>query len=231
MKKIITLFTLVLLLSIATQSNAQWSWGLKSGLNIASFSYATSTGMTIKSVTGYQVGGVVNYYLQNNMFLEAGIGLSTKGSEVSMGDASTMLIDSKIKPQYLEIPINFLYKVDLAEGAYLHLFAGPYLGFGLGGKVSSAVTLSGMSATTSDNSIIYGSDSTANMKSFDFGLNVGVGAELSRFFIRVQYGFGLTNLSPSSDANSSFKNSCIGLSVGYMWGEDSSKKTHRRRRR
>ncbi len=242
MKKIISLLAIVLMLLIATQTRAQITFGGKVGLNIANMSMGTlPSGQTMGSVTSFNLGGLMQYNFSGDMYLEAGLGLSGKGTNMgfvntnTFGGITTSTVGTvKVTPLYLEIPINFLYKVDL-NGAKLELFAGPYLAFGIGGSVTqhSVTSITGFQDQIQDttHSINYGSDSTtADMKGFDFGLNFGAGIEYENFFLKLQYGLGLVNLSTSAVEASSLKNGVIGISVGYLFGEGGGGKKHKRRR-
>ncbi len=63
-----------------------------------------------------------------DFYIQPGVLLSTKGA--TSEDNS----DVKIKLSYIEIPINLLYKPVLGDGKLLLGF-GPYIAFGVGGKL------------------------------------------------------------------------------------------------
>jgi hypothetical protein len=91
------------------------------------------------------------------------------------------------------------------------IFAGPYLGYALSGKDKAEAM--GQSETAT---LKIGSADTDDVKAMDFGLNIGVGVNVSNFLVTAQYGLGLSNLSNSS--GETVKNKVIGISVGYLFG-------------
>jgi hypothetical protein len=173
---------------------------------------------------GFNIGGKAEYSLTKEFAIEGGLSISQKGAKVEMSN-SGVTVTASINPLYLEIPINAVYKMDVG-GIQLQGFAGPYLGFGIGGKISYTATglpsgltidniLSQM-GKTNNAAIKFGSATTDDMKGTDFGLNFGVGAEMKNIQVRLQYGLGLTNLANNSGDTQ--KNGVFSISVGYMFG-------------
>jgi len=155
-----------------------------------------------KTMAGFHIGVVSEVPLAGNLFLQPGVLYSTKGSKYSIAG-----VDMSISPSFLEIPVNGLYKFDLGP-AKLLMFAGPYFAFGIGGSYEMP---------TESGDISYGSGEDNDMKSFDLGLNFGAGAEVNNLQITVQYGLGLTNLSPVSDNNTEMKVAALGISMAYLF--------------
>ena len=207
MKKAICLFAAVLFLSVTTQSFAQLKFGAVAGLNLPSQSgKGIPSDYTKKTTVSFNLGGVVDYSLSDVYGLQSGIILSGKGLE-----AEKSPVTINISPMYLEIPINAYYKLNVSNFK-VHLFAGPYLAFGIGGKFKRT---GGGLDTSSD--IKFGTADDSNMKSTDLGLNIGAGMEVKNMLISLQYGMGLTNLDPKGRSENEFKNNVLGLSVAYMF--------------
>ena len=82
--------------------------------------------MENKLKTGFNVGLNAEIPVAPDYFVQPGVLLSTKGAKLEN--------DSKVNLSYVEIPVNFLYKPALGAGKMLLGF-GPYVGFGVGGKV------------------------------------------------------------------------------------------------
>jgi hypothetical protein len=121
---------------------------------------------------------------------------------------------------YLQIPLNALYKLDLG-GMKLLLQAGPYLGFGLGGQAKWEAKGGGVSESE-DWKIKFGDgeekeDVEYIDKAFDFGLGLGVGLQFSKVQVGLNYGLGLTNMYDNNDF--SCKNYSLALSVAYFFGK------------
>ncbi|GHT01916.1 hypothetical protein AGMMS49525_04110 [Bacteroidia bacterium] len=112
---------------------------------------------------------------------------------------------------YLTLPINALYKFDIAADSKILVFAGPYLGYGL--SASQKVKLDGVEVTI-DDTVKFGSGED-DIKAFDFGVNGGIGYQFTNYFIKAQYNLGLANMTNTDEA--SIKNTNIGVTVGYMF--------------
>jgi len=199
MKKVfVVAIAAIMVLSV----NAQIRIGVKAGLNLANINGKDAGSPKINP--SYNVGGFAEFGVTDNFALEAGLALSGKGAKETEENMTVTL-----SPLYLEIPINANLKIDLGA-AKLLIFAGPYVGIGVGGKIKAE---EGSQSASQD--ITYGSDDASMLKRIDVGLNFGAGIEISKIQIRAQYGLGLTNIA--SDG-SDVKNAVIGISVGYMFG-------------
>ena len=201
MKKGISLLSIVMLLLITSQSFAQAIFGAKAGLNLANVNEKSDAGSsTTKMLIGFHIGGTAEFAMSEKIGLEAGLLFSTKGAKQDFsGLSSTLSIN------YLEIPINCIYKVDLSSLKVL-ISAGPYLAYALSGKADAET-------------INFGSDAEKDdMKPLDFGLNIGAGVEIKGVSIMMQYGLGLANLALRTDGGYSIKNYVIGISAGYKFG-------------
>lgn len=219
----------VIALTMTTQSFGQVKFGVRAGLNLANMTVKDLGDAKLKMNTSFHVGGIVEYSLAETFSIESGLLLSEKGTKeeysLSLGSV-TITGAGTISPLYLEIPINALYKVDLGS-AKLHLFAGPYIGIGIGGKAKieytatglpSDVTLSSLGIEDESADIKFGTEDDSDLKGTDFGLNIGAGIEIKNLLVRAQYGLGLSNLDPKGLSVNDTKNRVIGISLGYMFG-------------
>ena len=84
-------------------------------------------------------------------------------------------VDAKINPVYLDIPLLAAIKLPISEGNTFVVNAGPYVGFGLGGKAT--VESGGAEVGTKLFKKIDGADE-ALMNRCAVGLQYGVGFEL-----------------------------------------------------
>jgi len=198
------LFLIATLIVSISPSIFGQTFGIKAGLNLATMSYKDgSLSYDPTAIAGINVGLISEIAIQENLFLQPGILFSTKGSQYTISSYTTTITTSNI-----EVPINLMYKHDLGSLKLLG-FAGPYLGLAVGGKTKS----DGISQDISF------SGENRDMNSFDFGLNIGAGIEVSNFQISAQYGFGLANLANTSNSSSQvLKNGVFGVSVAYLFG-------------
>ena len=197
MKKVfVVAIAAIMVLSV----NAQIRIGVKAGLNLANINGKDAGSPKINP--SYNVGGFAEFGVTDNFALEAGLALSSKGTKETEEN-----ITFTLSPLYLEIPINANFKIDLGA-AKLLIFAGPYVGIGVGGQEKMEYESNNLSTD-----IKYGNDQ-GQLKRIDMGLNFGAGVEFNKIQIRAQYGLGLTNIISTTEV----KNSVISISVGYMFG-------------
>ena len=115
--------------------------------------------------------------------------------------SGSLLPELEYTVHYAQVPLNFVLKEDL-KVATLFVQAGPYLGYALSGNkwiddVKSALDF---------NDVDFG-------ERFDFGIGVGAGVEISRFWVGLNFEAGLSDVYDY--ATSTGKNItgsiCIGL--------------------
>jgi hypothetical protein len=199
-------FALLCCLALSvTNIQAQIKFGPKVGINLSTMTLKNS-GIAIdpKTMVGFHVGVISEIPLKGNFVLQPALLYSSKGTKYSfMGE------ETSISPGFLEIPVNATYKFDLGNMKFF-LNAGPYIAYGISGKIKSG---------GSSQSIKFGSDDNADMKAFDFGVSFGAGLEITNFLISLNYELGLTNLIPGTTDGSEAKSRVFGISVGYFFGK------------
>lgn len=195
------LFVSALILCSCLLVNAQ-NFGLRVGANLANVNIDTEGfSMSPDSRLGMQLGVVAEFPVNEALFFSPGLLFVQKGYKMEMeGD------EAKARMNYLDIPMNLLYKVDLS-GAKLLLQAGPNLGIGLNGKEKY---------DDEEEDIEFGSDED-QLKRLDLGLNLGVGAEIQQVQVALNYTLGLSNISNYDEAD--IKNNVLSLSVTYLFGK------------
>ena len=211
MKKLIRLSAIVCFIVLTlNQIQAQVRFGPKVGVNFSSMTLKSS-GIAIdpSNMIGFQAGVIAEISLGNNFALQPGFIYSAKGSSYSI---SGFDMDMEIKPNYIEVPVNAIFKIGAGPVNVL-LMAGPYIGYGIGGKYS--VTSSGM---TIDEAIKFGSGEDNDLKPLDIGANFGAGVEISRFQVAFQYGLGFSNLAAVTDNNTEQKNKVVAITLAYLFG-------------
>ena len=199
---------IVLLAAVLTASyaQAQFTFGLRTGFNLTTM---TEEGIDTKMKPGFQIGVVGDYALSDNFSIQPGVLFATQGFRWNL---SLMGADLKtsINLNYLQIPVNAQYKLDLG-GMNLLLQAGPYLGYAVSGKVIAKA-----GGLKEEEKINFGSNKE-EMKAFDFGLGLGAGLQFGNIQAGLGYNIGLANLSNVED--SSTKNNGLALTVTYLFGK------------
>lgn len=215
MKNLPKLLIMVIVLSMTTKSFSQVIFGVKGGLNLANIFEKDNDGTyskDYKSKTGFHLGATAEFAISEKFAIEPGLLFSSKGFKVE-GDGITYTANLN----YLEIPINAIYKIDLGSAKVL-INAGPYLGFAMSGKYKASEAIFGENEDSKEQKIEIGSDKEKDdIKAIDFGLNIGAGVEIKGITIGLQYGLGLANLSLYTDNGNTFKNKVLGISVGYKF--------------
>jgi len=213
MKKILLFSSAFILMSTTVFSQIRLAPEV--GLNISSLrSEVDGTKADPAWKAGLKVGAAVDLELTEHITFQPGLYYSVKGGEneyTIFGVKNT----TTFMTRNLEIPLNIVVRTaGHGEGAFF-AFAGPYFGFGIGGTIENEDILV---HTTDD--IDFGSDKSDHLKSFELGLNIGVGYELpGGLFVRGQFGTSLANLSPEDQAGDPKNfNTVIGASIGYMIG-------------
>jgi len=190
MKKLLAVSLVVL---FAISANAQFKLGITGGLNMASMSGMDNT----KSLLGFHAGLIADISL-GPLGVQPGVEFSQKGLKASEGD-------TKLSLNYIDVPVNLLYKIGL-PGAKILLLAGPNFGYGLSGKWSGG---------GESEDVKFGSEAD-QVKRMDLGLNLGGGVQFLKLQGTISYTLGLTNLSNVSGGDA-VKNNVLKVSLAYFF--------------
>lgn len=175
---------------------SQMTWNAKVGMSMTNLSN-TDADMKV----GYTVGVGLDYQFTDMWYLQSGLNITGKGAKAG---------DLKIKTHYLEIPVLAAAKFNVSDNMKFVVNAGPYLAFGMGGKLEEGDA--SMKVFSKEDGM-----EEALMKRFDLGLQYGVGLELSdKYLINLtgQYGF----IDPfKGDSGESSHNIAFMIGVGYRF--------------
>lgn len=217
MKKL--LLSTVLIGTIAT-ANAQVKIGPEAGVNFASASIDDPTGLaTVSPVIGFKAGVIADLALTDNLYLQPGVLFNMKGVKQSISFAG-FTAEATQTTNYVEVPINFLWKFDGPGYGRFFVGAGPYIGMAISSNLDGSVVdpFTGQNVDTSY-ALNIGTSATDQVKPLDFGANVGIGYELPvGLFVRGQFSYGFANTVNTPGAS---QNNWVGsLSLGYLFGFD-----------
>jgi hypothetical protein len=227
MKTRIFSFLIMLLLagSIANaQSTSKLSFGVLGGVNFQNLNGKDASGdkLTNDMTIGYHAGVNVQIPIAPQFYFQPGLLFSTKGAKNTY-DISGTSVTSTTKLSYIEMPLNLVYKALLGKG-YFMLGFGPYVGYGIGGKVlteggdlalDQKIEFTNVVETTDDMTVPY-------YKAFDIGGNIFAGYEMANgIFAQFNTQLGMVKINPeykiATDDKSSVKNTGFGLSLGYRF--------------
>ncbi|PSL35653.1 porin family protein [Chitinophaga ginsengisoli] len=231
MKKIILSFA-ALAISFGAMSQARV--GVKAGWNLSTLSVDNNgTVDKDRSLSGYHVGLIADLPLVPKVLsFQPGVFYTTKGSKLVSGDKdnSTTVPYRKYttRPQYIEVPLNFIGKIPVGTNTKLFAGVGPYFAFGVAGKNKVSTTLAGVTTST-ESKIKWDDDTPFNegdpnqglnkYKRFDWGGNVQVGAEFKNVLVSAQYGYGFGKINSGGEdsRNDKNKNRVFSVSLGYLF--------------
>jgi hypothetical protein len=187
------------------------SFGIRAGVNFQNINGKDGAGNDLKNdlLTGINAGINAEIPLSSGFYLQPGALYSTKGAKWSDGN--------KVKLSYIEVPVNFVYKPGLGSGNMLLGF-GPYVGFGINGKVESS---NGSSEEVTFSKDYDATSGGPQFKRFDAGGNLLAGYEFANnvsFQLNAQ--LGLADINPKTTASNDktkLKNTGFGLSLGYRF--------------
>lgn len=199
------LLSTILLSFITVISFAQVTrWGVKAGVNFANIS---NTKADNSSLTGFN-GGVILDVTFKHFAIQPGLLFSTKGQvlkniQVDNNGASISPTNITTKFNYLELPVNFMYKSSDRTPVRFFIGAGPYVAYALSGTSSYSGQKVDLSFSNDYNRL-------------DFGLNAIGGVQLKRrVIISANYGLGLSSIAQRETPT--YYNRVVTASVGYLF--------------
>jgi hypothetical protein len=186
-------------------------YGLKAGINYSNMVSKNNNGnIETGFKAGLLFGGTVDYLLTKKILLQSGLIISGKGCKYIMNTI-------KVKLNYLEIPVNVLYKLKI-KPLYIILNGGPYVGLAAAGKYKAKDKIFGTTENPSNKSTInFGTGKNDKFRRFDFGFNTGAGVEYNSIYAGLQFGFGLFNVAANNDNGAVDKNYVFSISFGYKF--------------
>jgi hypothetical protein len=216
MKKLLLILCLT---GFTTITFAQsFNLGVKAGVNLSNLAFSgTGYNLGNQNTTGFHAGLIADIGFQQ-FSIQPGLFFITKGTKSTYSiennseqNAGTETLKTTLN--YLELPINLLYKIQVAPIAKVYLGGGPYLGYGLSASNEEFTTPA--SGPTSHSSLSFGGG-FPHYRNPDYGVNFIAGIEMAkRFTIDLNYSVGLGNLA--YPANAKLQNRSAGLSVGYWF--------------
>lgn len=201
--------------AFALGSQAQsTTFGIRAGVNFQNINGKDIYGKKLDNnlKTGFNIGVNAEIPVAPDFYVQPGVLFTTKGTKDTA--------DTKWNISYIEVPINFLYKPELGDGKLI-LGIGPYIAFGVGGKVKEK--------NGKDWDIKYENEIKLSqwgqayyLKRLDFGGNLLVGYELSSKLsaqLNAQLGMAKINTEFSDYPNdkTKYKNTGFGVSLGYRF--------------
>jgi len=225
-------FSLVLVAVLtACYAHAQMSFGVRAGFNLTNFAEKDWDGKKpekddkSKFKPGFQIGVVAELPIGDVLSFQPGLIFAQQGAKYEydgwddFGNPTNKKVETSMTTNYLQIPLNFQYKLDLG-GMNLFLQAGPYIGYGLSGKFK--VDGKDVTKDALGDEKFFGGDKDKNFaKPLDFGLGLGAGLQFDAIQVGIGYNIGLSNIEhgpDDSDYKGSTKNNGLAITLTYFFG-------------
>jgi opacity protein-like surface antigen len=190
MKKTLLVLSLVVCFLMGSMNLVAASYGVKGGINFAKVTDVVD-GTDTKMRTGISLGLFLEYELSENLSIQPEVLYSMKGIKLE-----SLLGDVEWKLDYIDIPVLLKYKFGSGESMKPYLLVGPYIGIKASDKVDSPL-----------------GEYDADAKSMDFGMTLGLGAQISNFLVEARYSMGLAKVFDDADS----KNSVFNIMIGYAF--------------
>lgn len=190
------------------------SFQLRAGVNFQNLNGEIGgTNADGKLKTGFHAGVEVPIMIAPEFYIQPGVLYSLKGAKDE--DNS----DFKTHLSYVEIPVNFVYKPMLGTGNLI-LGVGPYMGIGIGGKVTDGDDDVDVKFENEVSALEFAS--APYFRRTDFGGNLLAGYQFANnLFFQLNAQLGMTNVLPKIEGidedNTKLKNTGFGISVGYIF--------------
>lgn len=215
-------------------------FGVKAGINLPTLRMSESVQEALgdsKMGIGFNLGVTVDVPITRELYLQSGLELTMKGGKTTRKESSgfnlfgvpipaNLDLEMSTNPLFLQLPLYLAYKIEIDKSTRFVPRFGPYIAYGLSGKLSTKADLSVLGASLGGKLPevdLFGE--SAFMKNFDYGLGFGLGLEYAQLGVSVGYELGLANLA-SDDFKSlmtltgtdySLKTSNLYLSLSYRF--------------
>jgi len=233
MKKIMTTFCLILVVTFTIQ--AQFQIGPKVGMNLANCAFNLDDSdfePETKIRLAYAVGFALDYGFNDAFSLQSGLMFTSKGysydlDEISDDDITYDGYDRTIL-NYFELPVSAVYKF---KG--FQIGAGPYIAYGISGKEKWDYTYdyygteegdSGETKLKPKMGEVEDGDLDEDEEAFyamDWGFNFGIGYQTGGLLVNAGYSLGLGNImakySGFEREDYKFSNRVITVSGTYLF--------------
>ena len=179
--------------------------------------YSSRIGIQIGLVADIPISATSQFYIQ------PGIMVSNKGRKFSANYDSMVSEVSNINAlqyiNYIELPMNFVFKKHIGKKHKLLLGAGPYFAFFYDGKEKTETFYKNGDFEIDENNDLPVGNAAGKYKIHDLGANAMIGIEFGKAFITARYSRGFSNFYKSSEDGRTFKHMVVGATVGVFLGK------------
>lgn len=187
-------------------------FGVEAGANFSTASIANNP-LDKSTRVGFQIGITADYALTDSWYVQSGLSYTTKGVKLEGEDKEINLkYKYTIDQTYFQLPVYIAYKIKVAPGTRIVFNAGPYVAYGVGGRLKPSDGYYQNIDNSTDDEDTFGDDGILNR--FDFGLGGGVGVEFGKIVLTGRYEWGLTDIG---QYDRDYKNRNAAVTLGYKF--------------
>lgn len=226
MKRICTCVAALLL--IATLSNAQYRIGMVGGVHQSKVLETSdqpgwdSLKNNYSARTGIHFGFIANlpFRTGSNLYFQPGIIFSNKGRKFTARYdttiSQTLYVNSSEFINYLEMPLNLVYKIQLGKSGKFIIGAGPYASFFYTGKLRTETVSKTGNYTVDENKDPAVGNAPGKYSVLDYGVNGLAGFEFGRVFLTANYSQGLKDFYKPENYTATMKHQVMGITAGVF---------------
>jgi hypothetical protein len=219
---------LIVFVSAFSIANAQTKFGIRAGMSFSNVTDKAENGdkAGTQSLPGLLIGFTADVHLTSDFYIQPALQYARKGFKQTSGGFYGSATNFRVRADYIELPVNFLYKPKVGMGRLL-LGVGPYIAYGTGGNWKSDTDiLLGDISMKGEGSVAFRNDGSVRNDSeytygrpFDYGFNATLGYEFrERLSLQFTGMIGIANLVPHFNGyqpGGSLRNKGLGISIGY----------------
>ncbi|NDW19324.1 PorT family protein [Dysgonomonas sp. 216] len=230
-KKAVLVYLLLFCLNINLLAQTPIRFGVKAGLNMSTAFVEDASESKFR--LGYKVGATAEYSFNRNFMIQSGLFFSVKGSkleDLNVNDyvGGTPDFTHTFNQLYLELPLYGSYKLHVRDNLNVVLGAGPYIGYGIGGKtkqkLNNGTWSNGVTQiewdTFGDGVFDENRDwlRGESLKRFDFGAGIKADLEYCKYILGVEVSSSVINIADKPDYKDfTYHNFNVCVSLGYKF--------------
>ncbi len=191
-----------------------------------------------KGRTGVHVGFIADIPFSENsrFFFQPGVVYHNKGRQYKFAQDSTLVYTRPSQPDsivttfysntrkqyvnYVDIPLNLVYKFPLGKSSKFIIGAGPYLSFFYSGSLKNETLVAGVSYSSDENDDLPVGKAAGQYRTLDYGVGGLAGFEFGRVFITANYSRGLGDFyEPADYTATDYKHEVMGATLGIFLGK------------
>ncbi len=209
MKRLVLL--MIVMFWAAVTAFAQVDFGVRVGGAYSSLIQHVDGQVESGGHLGYGISGLMEIPVYKGLSFRPEVGFVNQGgSYYSQYSDEGMAARNSYSYYSIQVPLNMAYTFYLSD-VRLSVFLGPAFDFSLFGKMKTR-------GTDVSTDIDFGKEEEPNLRTFDFGINVGMNVEYSRFFFAISNLTGvLDRRTVKREGESTLFQNNVTFSLGYIF--------------